>query len=650
MSLGVRFGAAVVASFLFLIPFAAVAVGAETMIYRAPEAPKVAALKETPSLAPIVNAGQLPAIDERLPKVPRVSVSGPNLSVGKHGGELRMLVTRDKDVRLLNVYGYARLIGYNETLEVEPDILESLEVEDSRIFTFKLREGHRWSDGQPFTSEDFRYYWEDVANNEALKPTGPPQVLRVDGELPQVEFLDETTIRYSWSKPNPFLIPALAGARPLDLFVPAHYLKKYHPAYGDQAEIDAAVAAAGARNWAQLHNRLGNMYKATNPDLPTLQPWFNSVRPPSQRFVAERNPYYHRIDASGQQLPYADRFVLSVVGGALVPAKTSAGESDLQSRGLHFSDYTFLKAAEERSGFDVRLWKTVRGSQLALYPNLNVNDPEWRQLNRDARFRRALSLGINRSEINQVIYYGLTLEGNNSVLPDSPLFKEEYRAAWADFDPEKANALLDEIGLTERDSAGIRLMPDGRPIEIIVETAGENTEEVDVLELIADSWKAIGIKLFTKPSQREVLRNRIFAGETIMAMWYGYENGIPTPYTSPEEFVPIHQQSFHWPKWGQHAETNGKAGEAVDMERPERLMALYKDWLYAKSRDEKAAIWQEILEIHAEDVYTIGLVAHVPQPVTVADSLRNVPQEGIYNWDPGAQFGIYRPERFWFDR
>ncbi|WP_299394667.1 ABC transporter substrate-binding protein [Pelagibius sp.] len=649
MSLGVRFGAAAVASFL-LLSLAAAAAGAETMIYRAPEAPKVAALQETPSLAPIVNAGQLPAIGERLPKVPRVSVSGPTLSVGRHGGELRMLVTRDKDVRLLNVYGYARLIGYNEALEVEPDILESLEIEDGRIFTFKLREGHRWSDGHPFTAEDFRYYWEDVANNDALKPTGPPQVLRVDGELPQVEFLDETTIRYSWSKPNPFLIPALAGARPLDLFVPAHYLKKYHPAHGDQAEIDAAVAAAGARNWAQLHNRLGNMYKATNPALPTLQPWFNSVKPPSQRFIAERNPYYHRIDASGQQLPYADRFVLSVVGGALVPAKTSAGESDLQSRGLHFSDYTFLKAAEERSGFDVRLWKTVRGSQLALYPNLNVNDPQWRELNRDARFRRALSLGINRSEINQVIYYGLTLEGNNSVLPDSPLFKEEYRAAWADFDAEKANALLDEIGLTERNGDGIRLLPDGRPIEIIVETAGENTEEVDVLELIADSWKAIGVKLFTKPSQREVLRNRIFAGETMMTMWYGYENGIPTPYTSPEEFVPIHQQSFHWPKWGQYDETNGKAGEPVDMERPQRLLDLYKNWLYAKSRDEKSAIWQEILEIHAEDVYTIGLVAQVPQPVTVASSLRNVPQEGIYNWDPGAQFGIYRPERFWFDR
>ncbi|GAB4394338.1 MAG: ABC transporter substrate-binding protein [Kiloniellaceae bacterium] len=633
-----------------LLAFCAGGARAETVRYEAPEAPQVAAFKETPDLAALVDAGKLPPVAERLPAVPRVSISGPDLSVGRHGGDIRMLVGRDKDVRLLIVYGYARLVGYNEQLEIEPDILEWLEVEDGRIFTMKLREGHRWSDGAPFTTEDFRYYWEDVANNEELSPVGPDVTFRVDDELPTVEVIDETTIRYSWSKPNPFLIPAMAGARPLDLFVPSHYLKQFHPKYGDADKIQAAAEAASARNWAQLHNRIGNMYRATNPDMPTLQPWHNVVAPPATRFVAQRNPFYHRIDASGQQLPYADRFIMDVVSGSLVPAKTSAGEADLQSRSLNFSDYTFLKAGEERSDYDVRLWKTVRGSQLALYPNLNVTDPVWRELNRDPRFRQALSLGINRSEINQVIYYGLCLEGNNSVLPDSPLYKPEYRQAYAEFAPEKANALLDEIGLTERNGQGIRLLPDGRPLEIIVETAGENTEEVDVLELIGDSWKQIGVKLFTKPSQRDVLRNRVFAGDTVMAMWFGYENGIPTSYTSPEEFVPVHQQSLHWPMWGQYAETNGNAGEPVDMEKPQRLLELYKVWIEAKSRAEKEAAWHEILEIHAEQVYTIGLIAEVPQPVVVAKSLRNVPEKGIYNWDPGAQFGMYRPERFWFDR
>ncbi len=633
-----------------LLALAAAPAAAGVVRYESPEAPRVAAYKETPALAAQVEAGKLPPVAERLPAVPRVSVSGPNLSVGKPGGDLRMLVGRDKDVRLLIVYGYARLVGYNEKLDIVPDMLEWLEVEDGRIFTMKLREGHRWSDGAPFTTEDFRYFWEDVASNEELYPVGPNITFRVDGELPTVEVIDATTIRYSWSKPNPFLIPDLAAARPLDIFVPAHYLKQFHPKYGDPAKIEAAVKAAGARNWAQLHNRLGNMYQATNPDLPTVQPWHNVVAPPSTRFIAERNPYYHSIDAMGQQLPYIDRFIMDVVSGSLVPAKTSSGEADLQSRSLNFSDYTFLKAAEERARYDVRLWKTVRGSQLALYPNMNVTDLAWRQLNRDARFRQALSLGINRSEINQVIYYGLCLEANNLVLPDSPLYKEEYARAYADFDPARANALLDEIGLTKRNGEGIRQLPDGRPLEIIVETAGENTEEVDVLELIRDSWRQIGVKLFTKPSQREVLRNRIFAGETVMAMWFGYENGIPTSFSSPEEFVPVRQISYHWPMWGQYAETNGNAGEPVDMEKPKRLLELYQAWIAAKSRDERVAAWDEILKIHAEEIYTIGIVAEVPQPVVVAKALRNVPEKGIYNWDPGAQFGIYRPERFWYDR
>lgn len=642
-----RAGAAAAAALLAAVAGQA---AAEVIRYEAPQAPRVAAFQETSSLQPRVDAQQLPPVGQRLPAVPLVSISGPDLSVGRHGGDIRMLITRDKDVRLLVVYGYARLVAYDESLEIVPDILEWLEVEDGRIFTLKLREGHRWSDGHPFTAEDFRYFWEDVATNEELFPVGPEVPLRLEEELPKFEVIDERTVRYTWSRPNPFFIPALAGPRPLEIYVPAHYLKQFHPKYGDAAKIEAAVAAAGARGWAQLHNRIGDTYNAVNPDLPTLQPWNNTTTQPATRFVATRNPYYHRIDAAGQQLPYADRFIFDVVGGSLVTAKTAAGEVDLQARGLNFSDYTFLKAAEDRSGYDVRLWKTVRGSQLALYPNLNAADPVWRELNRDARFRQALSLAIDRAEINEVIYYGLCLPANNLVLPDSPLYKPEYGEAYTAFAPERASALLDEIGLTRRNSEGIRLLPDGRPLEIIVETAGENTEEVDVLELIRDSWRQIGVKLFTKPTQREVLRNRVFSGETVMAMWFGSENGIPTSLSSPQEYVPIMQQSLQWPMWGQYYETNGSAGKPVDLPEAERLLGLYDEWQLAQQRDQKIAIWQEILDIHAAQIYTIGIVAQVPQPVVVSKKLRNVPQEGIYNWDPGAQFGMYRPERFWFDK
>lgn len=604
---------------------------------------------DPPILAEKVAAGVLPPVAQRLPDKPKVArLPWPGQVPGRHGGDIHMLMSSARDVRMMTVYGYARLIVYNEKLEFEADLLENFEVEDERIFTFHLRPGHKWSDGSPFTTEDFRYYWEDVANNEDLSPTGPPVALIVDGEPPKVEIIDKTTVRFSWSKPNPGFLPALAGPSPLFIYRPSAYLKQFHADYADPEELKRRVKEAGQRDWAGLHNRKDNMYRNDNPDLPTLEPWVLVTKPPSERFVFERNPYYHRVDPNGRQLPYADRVILQITDSKLVPAKTGAGEADLQARYLRFDNYTFLKEGEKTGDYRVLLWNTATGSQLALYPNLNCNDEVWRALLRDVRFRRALSLAINRHEINQVIYYGLADEQSNSVLKQSPLYREAYATAWTQFDPDQANRLLDEIGLVARNSEGIRLLPDGRPLMIVVETAGESTEETDVLELIRDSWARIGVKLFTKPSQREVFRNRIFSGETIMSVWTGLENGLPTADMSPLELAPTTQQQLMWPKWGQYLETSGESGEEIDMPEAQRLYDLLQRWTYAESRAEREAVWHEMLSIFTDQVFTIGTVANVPQPVVVSTALRNVPEKGTYGWDPGAHFGLYKPDTFWF--
>lgn len=585
------------------------------------------------------------------PEVPKVVPFDGHTgrTIGKPGGELHMLVGRPKDTRLMVVYGYARLVGYNEDLELVPDILENIEVEDGRIFTLHLRKGHRWSDGEPFTSEDFRYWWEDVANNEALFPVGPPAELFVNGEPPTVEYPDDLTVRYSWPKPNPFFLPALAQATPLFIYMPAHYLEQFHEDYADPDKLAAMVKETQARDWAQLHGRKDGMYAFDNPDLPTLQPWMQTTAPPATRFVFERNPYFHRVDPEGQQLPYIDRVVFDVVADQLIPVKTGAGETDLQSRGLFFKDYTFLKDSEERSGLVTHLWTTAQGAHQAVYPNLNAKDEVWREVFRDVRFRRALSLAIDREEINQIMYYGLAMGGNNTVLPQSPLYKPEYRDNWASYDVERANGLLDEMGLSKRGSNGLRLLPDGRPMELIVETAGEETEQTDILELVADAWLEIGIKIHTKPSQREMFRNRIFSGETLMSIWSGLENGIPTADMSPAEFVPSSQQQLQWPMWGQYYETKGQAGEKPDLPEATKLLELFDQWKVARSTEERTKIWSDILALYSDQVYSIGLIAGVMQPIAVDKALRNVPAEAVYNWEPGAQLGIYHPDTFWFD-
>ncbi len=249
-----------------------------------------------------------------------------------------------------------------------------------------------------------------------------------------------------------------------------------------------------------------------------------------------------------------------------------------------------------------------------------------------------------------MIYFGLAAEGNNTVQADSPLFEQRYRERFAGYDPDTARALLDELGLTRRDSRGIRLLNDGRALEIIVETAGEDTEQSDVLELIESTWRDVGVKLFTKPLQREVLRNRVFSGLTVMSVWSGLENGLPTPDMSPAELAPTSQQQLQWPMWGQYYESNGKLGQPPDLAPAERLVRLNARWLTSVTSKDRAAIWHEMLAINAEQVFTIGVVSSVPQPVAVNRWLRNVPQKGIHNWEPGAYFGIYGPDTFWYER
>ena len=604
-------------------------------------------LVETPMFEDAVKSGRLPPVAERLPGTPSVVTLEGERQTGRHGGDLRMLIGRARDVRLLVVYGYARLVGYTENFELVPDILKNIDIEEGRIFTLHLRPGHKWSDGAPFTSEDFRYWWEDVANNPNLAPSGPPVDMLVDGKPPVFEVLDETTVRYTWTANNPRFLPRLAGASPLFIYRPAHFLKKYHADYATQAELEERIGRA--RNWAAQHNRQDNMYRFDNPSLPTLQPWMNTTKPPATRFKAERNPYFHRVDENGLQLPYIDRVIMSQASVQLIPAKAGAGEVDLQARSIFFNNYTFLRAAQERNNFETYLWREAKGSHFALFPNLNINDPVWREVMRDARFRRALSLAIDRDLINEAIFFGLGIPGNNTVLPESPLFREEYQTKWTQFDIGLANALLDEMGLTKRGKRNVRLLPDGREMNIIVETAGEATEQSDILELIKDDWASIGIKLFTKPLQREVFRNRIFAGETQISVWTGFENGVPTAAFNPVALAPTSQHSYQWPKWGQYYETGGQVGEPPDMPAAIELQDLHRQWLTAGSDEERAEVWGKMLSIHADQVLTIGVVSGVMQPIVVRNGLRNVPREGIYNWDPGAQFGMYRPDTFWFE-
>jgi peptide/nickel transport system substrate-binding protein len=295
----------------------------------------------------------------------------------------------------------------------------------------------------------------------------------------------------------------------------------------------------------------------------------------------------------------------------------------------------------------VRLWESGSGSQLALFPNLNANDEEWRKLMRDVRFRRALSIAIDRSELNETVYLGLAKPSNNTIMERSQLFKPDYAKKWAQYDPKLANKLLDEVGLTKKDGQGFRVLPDGRPATIVVEHASEETEDADALHLIAEMWKKVGIKMLTKPQTRENFRLRAFSGEAIMTAFAGVVTAVPTPNTSPKEFAPTMQGGLQWSRWGMFIESKERMGEKCDVEAACKLLDYVKEWEHGTNEAERSKAWEKILTANADEVFTIGTVNGIRQPVVVGPKIKNVPKEGYYAWDPGGYIGLYQPDTFW---
>lgn len=605
---------------------------------------------EPPILADQVRAGALPPLAKRLPDEPRViDLKALGREPGRYGGTLRLLMGDQRDIRMVTLYGYARLMVFDLDGNLVPDILRAVDIQDSRIFTMHLRKGHRWSDGEPFTAEDFRYWWEDVANNDKLNPGGPPREMLVGGKPPRFEILDPLTVRYTWEMPNPGFLPSLAGARPFTIVMPFHYLKQFHARYADPDELAKLIKQYRVKDWGALHERKARAYRPENPALPTLGPWRPLTSPPAELFMFERNPYYHRVDETGRQLPYIDRISISIGTSSLIPAKVGAGGADLQARYLRFDSYTFLKAAEKRQNYTVRLWENGEGAYVSIVPNLNVADPGWRAVLRDVRVRRALSVGINRRDINQVIFFGLAHEGANTVIPGSQLYDSKFDQAWAQYDPALANQLLDAAGLDKRDRDGIRLLPDGRRAEITVETAGDSTEESDVLELVGYDWRKIGVALFVRPTQRDILRRGVIAGKVMMSTWKGLDNSVPSPDMEPAELAPTNSMQFQWPLWGQFVDSSGQEGEAPDLPEAKELIELHQQWRHSTDVDQRREIWRRMLEINADQVFTIGIINRTRQPVVVSNLLHNVPDVGIYAFEPGSYFGIYMPDTFWFD-
>lgn len=608
------------------------------------------AAEEPPILAEDIAAGRLPPLAQRLPQVPRRDLpTRPDWRPGRYGGTLTTLSRTGRDPRDMTVLGYARLVAWDEAYRLVPDILARFEVEEGRRFTLHLRPGHRWSDGAPFTTEDIRFWWDQVAKNPVLSPSGPPAALLAGGRPPEVEVLGPTAVRFTWTVANRQFLPALAGTSPPFIYRPAHYLKAFHPGHTDREALDRTAKDRGFPGWAARFEQLDQPFRQSNPDRPSLQPWVNTTAAPSERYVGRRNPFFHRVDGTGRQLPYIDRLVIARSDRRLIAAKVAAGDATLQATGLAFGDFTLLKEAEARSGIKARLWPIGRGTQLALYPNLNAADPTWRALMRSLPFRRALSLAIDRQRIVQAVYQGLAQPRANTVLPASPLHRMAFASAWAEHDAPAANRLLDGLGLERRDGDGVRTTADGTRLELIVAAGDSDPAEVDVLEQIAASWREVGIRLVVRSAGRQAFRRDVRSGRSPMSIFYGLANGLADAGMRPTELAPSSGRQNNWPHWGRFAETGGAQGEAPALPAVLRLLDLLGSWDRAETDEDRKQIWDEMLTLHADQVFTIGIVGEVRQAVVADAALRNLPDRAFFMYEPGAYFGLTRPDTYFFE-
>ncbi|HPD39469.1 MAG TPA: ABC transporter substrate-binding protein, partial [Mesotoga infera] len=453
----------------------------------------LAGYNESPMLADLVKEGKLPPVEERLPDNPLVVV--PYEEIGEYGGTWRSAdIAMSSETHFMPLSTEPLIRWNREGNAVEANVAESWEVsEDGKTFTFNLRKGIKWSDGVPLTADDIIFWYEDILNQKELTPSIPGWLkalisVRKDGDY---------VVIFEFSKPYPLFLENMAnlgGGRYDAIIQPKHYLIKYHPSYTSQDELDALAKEAGFDTWYAHFDFKRHFMKCTN--VPVLSAW-NLVSVSETEQLLTRNPYYWKVDTEGNQLPYIDRVINEVVLNAeTLTMKTVAGAYDFQPYRLSLADYSLFKENEEKGGYKVLLWDTALGSNLAIMPNLNSTDPYKHELFNNLNFRIALSLAINREEINDLCYLGLAVPRQATIIDGCPYYTEGLEELYAEYDPKRASEILDSIGLDKKNSDGYRLRPDGSVLELTIFTTDMTLYGpwVDVVDLISTYFNKVGIK------------------------------------------------------------------------------------------------------------------------------------------------------------
>jgi len=592
---------------------------------------KITKYNEAPQLAELVKQGKLPPVEKRLPEEPLVV--DPLEEIGKYGGVYRGAGFGPQSGQLdTEALRMQNLLQINPDLKtLTPNIVKAWGIsKDQKEVTLILRRGMRWSDGQPFTADDFMFWYEDIACNDELTPT-KNTAWTPGGKMMVMKKINNYTIKLIFAAPYPAIDITLAksywNGR---FFAPKHYLKQYHIKYNPKANDIAKKE--GFASWVQCFQyHLAYAQDQQDTNSPDITPWVLTKIDESGNKYYDRNPYYWKIDTAGNQLPYIDRQVVVIVKDAQVRImKLIAQELDAAGENpLPVKEYTLYKENEKKGDYTVYLFNNTRGSDWAVAFNLTHKDPVLRKIFNDVRFRQAMSLAIDRKQINDVLYYGKANIRQAVAPPETSFYEDWMGKYYIDYNPDKANALLDEIGLKWDKDKKVRLRPDGKPLEIVLECTEEFAPQA---EIVAEQWTRVGVKTIMKQEERTLFYQRGLANERDAAAWTF--DGVAEfsmrvgevgrrAFGEPIDVAPL------WVTW---INSKGASGE----EPPEVVKKFYdlgdKFLITSSKSPEYKKLGKEILKISVENLWAIG-TSVAPRVIIISNKLGNTPKQGIFAVD-----------------
>ena len=598
---------------------------------------------EAPALAALVASGELPPLAERIPDEPLVIT--PRDELGRYGGTLRRAWRGPSDGSNVKRLMSQRLVRFTPDVSaIIPNLATGFDVSDGgREFIFHLRPGTRWSDGDEFSAEDFTWWYDNIFTNTEITPR-PWSWLTVAGEPVKVDSLDDYTVRFRFKEPYGLFTAFLSASQGFNFILPSHFLQQFHPDFADADELAAMMKEAGVEEWTRLIGPHLGGRRIYTPGDPSLSAWLATNDPASTRLVMERNPYFWWVDTAGRQLPYIDRVTFELVTDReVINLKASAGELDFQFRHLSPTNFTLFKENEERGGYRTLTYIHDREQDGIISINLSNKDPDKRAVVSDPRFRKAMSYALNRNDINELVYGGLAgIPSQAQPFPESPFHLPELAAAYVDYDPDKANALLDEMGLSARDGKGFRLGLNGEPFSLTLEITDNFS---DLAELTREYWQAVGVKTNMKVIERSLWQERYETNDMDVSMWGG--SGGMMPLTWPRYYVPTGGQVLWAPAWQHWYESGGVRGE----EPPEYVkqgIALYEEIKLTVDPEKQHELFKDILRLKLEHLWDIGTLSP-PTPIVgvVNAKMRNVPERAPYSAISRSP-GSFQPEQFFY--